>query len=63
MLKYFKYFRIAMKYIAMAEEHNLLQTIENATKDKKLTINELIEIGKKICEIAEIDIDTKGIKL
>ncbi|MFW9899906.1 MAG: hypothetical protein ACFFDY_01305 [Candidatus Thorarchaeota archaeon] len=61
-MKYLKYLTIAIKFISMADKVQVLETIEKAIADRKLTINELIDISQRLCKAANIDLDTKGIK-
>lgn len=61
-MKYIRYLSLAVKFISTADRVNVLDVITKAISDKKLTINELIDISKRLCESAGIDFDVTGIK-
>lgn len=61
-MKYIRYLTTAIRFISMADKVQVLDTITKAVADRKLTVTELIDIAKKLCEAANIDLDTKGIK-
>jgi hypothetical protein len=62
-LKYLQYLTIAIKFISAADRAEVLPTIKKALKDHKLSANEMIDISKRICQAAGIDLDTAGIDL
>ena len=62
-MKYIKYLSLAIRFVAIADREQVLETIISAIKDKKLSGNELIDIGRRLCKAANIDLDETGIKL
>ena len=63
MMKYIKDLSLAIRFVAIADREQVLETIISAIKDKKLSGNELIDIGRRLCKAANIDLDETGIKL
>lgn len=63
MLQYIRYFRRAIQFISIAAEAGVLEAIMKARQDRKLSVNELLDIATKLSKAAGVDLDTTGIKL